>query len=133
MGRFKRNEVIALLGAGASVDAGIPHSKSMINRVEGLIRNGNEWGEYEDLYNFVKSSIKYGEGVRGKFGEVINYNIERLVNTLEELNKKEDHPLYPFVGSWIPRLSEVSGSNFANISDLRDKIVERLRERWLEV
>lgn len=131
MSYFKKDEILILLGAGASVDAGIPHSKSMIDRVESLIRD--EWSDREELYNFVKSSIHYGGGVRGEYGDDVNFNIERLVSTLEELNRKEEHPLYPFVGAWIPKLGEVSGENFDHIRDLRDRIVGRLRDRWLSV
>lgn len=131
MSYFKRDEILILLGAGASVDAGIPHSKEMVRNVEELIRD--EWEDHKDLYNFVKGSIHYGDGVQGKFGDEVTYDIERLVNTLEELRKKEEHPLYPFVGSWLPKLVEVSGENFNQIKELRDRIVGRLRDRWLSI
>lgn len=129
MSYFKKDEILILLGAGASVDAGIPHSRAMVDRVEALI--DDEWNERKELYNFVKSSIHYGDGVRGEFSDDVN--IERLVNTLEELNRKEEHPLYPFVGAWIPKLGEVSGRNFEHIRELRDRIVGRLRDRWLSL
>ncbi len=37
MSFFKENQIIILLGAGASVDAGIPHSNRMISNVKDLI------------------------------------------------------------------------------------------------
>ena len=36
MHRFRRDELVLLLGAGASVEAGVPHSKGMIERLEKL-------------------------------------------------------------------------------------------------
>ena len=128
--KFKRDEIVFLIGAGASMDAGLPDSKTMIEYVEDSLTDG--WSQYKPLYDFVKSSILYGDGVSGDFNWH-NYNIERLVNTLDELRKKEDHPLYPFVGSWSPKLNEVTDQKFKNIKDFRSEIVNALRSDWIEL
>lgn len=133
MHTFRRDEVVLLLGAGASVDAGIPHSSNMVSRVESLVSEGGEWEDYRELYNFLKGSILYGDGIQGHFGNDVNYNIERVVNTLDELKRKEEHPLYPYVGSWTPKLLEVAGDGFNRIRQFRDSIVKRLRTKWLAV
>ena len=52
---FKRDEVILLLGAGASVEAGIPDSNEMVRRVEALIRDNDDWKGYESLYAIKKT------------------------------------------------------------------------------
>ncbi|MCA3052438.1 MAG: hypothetical protein ING54_05190, partial [Rhodocyclaceae bacterium] len=93
---FKKDEVIVLLGAGASVDAGIPHSAEMVRQIEKLIEN--EWNQFKDLYNYVRSAIFYADGIRGTFDGNVSYNIERLVVALDELSRREEHPLYPFIG-----------------------------------
>jgi len=43
MTRLKRDEVVVLIGAGASVEAGIPHSAQMVERIEDLITTNKEW------------------------------------------------------------------------------------------
>ncbi len=133
MYRFKRDEIILLLGAGASVDAKIPHSRDMINRVEKLISEDKDWTGYCRLYNYIKSSIFYSSGIQGIFDNKVNYNIERLVYTLEEISKKSEHTLYPFVGSWNPTLIEVAGEDFKNTDNLRAKIIEKLRTNWIAI
>ena len=131
---FKRDEIIVLLGAGASFEAGVPHSAHMIDEVEKLISSGDtDWSKFQELYYFIRSSIYFSEGIRGSFGDKVSYNIERLVNTLDELRKRNEHTLYPFVGSWSPTLIEVAGPQFKLVSALRDAIVSKLRTKWLSL
>ncbi|MCB1282217.1 MAG: hypothetical protein KDB18_11920, partial [Salinibacterium sp.] len=105
MRRFKRNEVLLLLGAGASVDADIPHARAMVQKIEELVNNctpTGDWGRYRDLFHYVRSAVVYAHGIQGTAPEHVPFNIETLVNTLEELTKKESHPLCPFIGAWNP-------------------------------
>ncbi len=127
--QFRKDEIIFLLGAGASVDAGIPASCGMIKSLENLLKT-EAWKEFAPLYNFVKSAIIYADGIKGKF-EYGNFNIERLVNTLDELRKSDEHPLFPFIGSWNPKLPEVTGNNFEKLGIFRKKIVEELSQQWV--
>lgn len=128
---FKKDEVIVLLGAGASVDAGIPHSAEMVRQIEKLIEE--EWSQFKDLYNYVRSAIFYADGIRGTFDGNVSYNIERLVVALDELSRREEHPLYPFIGAWNPRLSQVAGIDFRNVAEFKTKILEKLRTQWIEI
>ena len=129
---FKRNEIMLLLGAGASVEAGIPDSNNMVHELEVLVSSDNEqWSEFRDLYRYIRSSIFYADGLEGKFGSDVPYNIERLVNVLDELQKKERHPLYPFVGAWNPKLLDVAGTRFDNVFKFRSNIIHRLRNEWI--
>lgn len=129
---FKRDEIILLLGAGASVEAGIPDSNEMVQRIETLVASDNlEWRNFRKLYGYLKSSIFYADGLAGKFGGKVHYNIERLVNVLDELQKRERHTLYPFVGAWNAMLVDVAGPEFANVQAFRSAIIEILRKEWL--
>lgn len=128
---FKENEIVLLLGAGASVDAGIPHSQKMISMLEDLVEEDPGWIEFRSLYHYVRSSIFFSDGIHGRFDGKVNYNIERLVNTLEELSKKREHTLYPFVGAWNPMLVEVAGPEFELVSKFHHSIVNRLRSDWI--
>lgn len=133
MNPFKKDEIVILVGAGASVDAKMPDSTTMVRKVEDLIEQDKDWKQYRSLYNYIKSSIYYSEGLKGEFDKKVLFNIERLINTLEELKKKDEHTLYPFVGAWNPKLVEIGGENFQQIASLRDQIVRKLREDWIEL
>jgi hypothetical protein len=128
---FKKDEVIVLLGAGASVDAGIPHSGAMVERIERALTE--EWVEFKDLYNYVRSAIFYSDGIQGRFDKQVPYNIERLVVTLDELSRREEHTIYPFIGAWNPRLTQVAGDRFEKVSKFKHSILTKLRHDWLEI
>ena len=129
---FKDNEILFLLGAGASIDAGIPASKEMISKIESLIKEDDDWKRFESLYHYIKSAILYSEGIKGRH-DPDNYNIEKLVNTLDEILKSDEHPLYPFIGSWAPKLPEVAGANLVLVKTFRKEIVRRLRDEWIQL
>ncbi len=134
MYRFKRNEIIVIRGAGASIEAGIPHSAEMIKKLECLIsEDKSDWAKYRNTYNFVKSSIYYSGGIRGNFNNDVNYNIESLVNILKELKKRNNHPLFPFIGSWVPSLKEAVGQDFDLIEQFEKDIVKILRQDWISL
>lgn len=122
---FRENEIIILLGAGCSAEAGIPTSIQMIEKIEKHVEN--DWKEYQELYNYLKSSIHYADGIGGKFNQEVNFNIERLVNALSELEKKEEHIIYPFIGNWNIKLIELAGFDFKEINKFKKKIMESLK------
>jgi hypothetical protein len=122
MNYFRDNDIIFLLGAGASADAGIPVSCQMVKDIEALI-NTKEWEKYRDLYYLIKSGIEYSAGLTGKTTVV---NIETLLFVLNELRKKEEHLLYPFIGSWNIRFNEVVKDNFELIENFRNEIIKKL-------
>lgn len=128
---FKKDEIVILLGAGASVDAGIPHSCGMVDELERLLREDREWKEFTNLYNYIRSAIIYSDGIKGRFAG--GFNIERLVATLDDLRKGDEHPLYPFIGSWSPKLPEVAGNALEKLGMFREAIVRRLRDEWVQL
>jgi SIR2-like domain len=135
MTNFKRNQILVLLGAGASVDAGIPDAQTMVGEIANLVSGDDAtiWTTFKDLFNYLRSACHYAHGLRGVIGDKVPFNVETLVNTLDELEKKEAHPLYPFVGAWNPKLMEVAGPAFERARQFRQLIVERLRDEWLAV
>jgi hypothetical protein len=119
-----------LLGAGASADAGIPISARMINEIEKLLKNDLEWQPFTNLYNHVKSAIYYSSGLKGNFGDGVPYNIETMVNSLNELEKNEEHPLYPFIASWNSRFSALAGPGFEKVKTFR-RMILRVLKNWM--
>ena len=129
---FKHNEIILLLGAGASVEADIPDSNDMVRKIESAVSGESSyWSCFKDLYRYIRSSVFYADGLDGVFGDAVPFNIERLVNVLDELRKKERHTLYPFVGAWNPKLVDVAGAEFEHVHKFRDAIINVLRSQWV--
>ncbi len=126
----RTNDIILLLGAGASVDADIPASQGMVHKIEALFTR-EDWEEFRNLYLFLKSSILYAAGLRGEFNERKFYNVETLVNAMRELERRENHPLYPFVSDWKSRVITLAGPEFRRIEVFRKRILEQLKG-WVQ-
>ena len=121
----RSKDIIFLLGAGASAEAGIPVSGEMINLVEKSLKTG---GTEQGLYNHVKSAIHFSAGLKGRFGNAVPFNIETLVNTLYELERNEEHPLYPFIAAWSSRFVALAGAEFGEVRTFRQRILADLKE-----
>ena len=128
MSNFKENDIIFLLGAGASADAGIPVSSQMVKNIENLLKT-SEWEKYKDLYFLIKSGINYSAGLSG---DLPLFNIETLLFVLEELVQKERHLLYPFIGSWNIRFNEVIRDDFKLIQTFQKEIKKQLKN-WVGI
>lgn len=126
----RAKDIIFLLGAGASAEAGIPPSAEMICKLDTKLVSDGDWKHFGDLYNHVKSAILYKDGLAGRYGTDVSYNIETLVNTLYELERNEEHPLYPFIASWNARFASLAGDRFARVRQFRHRILELLKH-WV--
>jgi hypothetical protein len=127
---MREGDLIVLLGAGSSVEAGIPHSSEMVNKVEGLLQRDEAWKRYLELYQFIKASLMGADVMKGK--PAVSPDIERIVNTLSELEKNTDCTLYPFISGWHQRFCELAGRGFEDIRSFRRLIVKQLRD-WIAI
>jgi hypothetical protein len=129
----KSKDIIFLLGAGASAEADIPPSGRMIDYIEDLLNKETDWKDYLRLYHHIKSAIHYAAGLKGQFREGVAYNIETLVNTLYELERNEEHPLYPFIASWNSRLVSLSSGKNGDFSKVREfrRLILRQLKSWV--
>jgi len=125
---IKGEHIIFLLGAGSSIDAGIPISNKMVDNIEELIKTHEDWIPYKDLYFYLKSSINYSDGILGKFNE--HFNVERLLIVISEIEKRESNIMYPFIGTWNIRLLDLAGHNFENVKAFHKLIRKQLNE-WV--
>ena len=126
---MREGELIILLGAGTSVE-----------RYPSLERDGGEgrvvaavseaWTQYLEEYPFIKASLMGAEVMKGK--PAIAPDIERIVNTLSELEKNTDCTLYPFISGSHQRFCRLAGRNFDCIRSFRQLIVRRLRD-WIAI
>ena len=127
----RSNDVIVLLGAGASAKAGIPVSRKMIDDIEEFLRVRLDWQNFAELYHFVKCSIVYAASLRREKDIAGSYNVETLVHTLTEIEKGQAHPIYPFVSDWKSQLLALVGPGFQTVSAFREKIVDQLKA-WVQ-
>src|SRR5262245_54203168 len=112
---FRSNEVLFLIGAGASVPAGVPSSVDMICDLEKRLHERQDWSRYRDLYCYIKGTIvqaSYIEDSSRLTQPPVMPDIERLVIVLSELEKHHTSLLYPFIGSWAPHLIHVTKNDF---------------------
>ncbi len=123
---IKENNIVFLLGAGCSKEAGIPISNEMVEKVEEKIKK--EWKGSNDLYYYLKSSIQYSEGIFGRFDN--SFNIEKLLIVMGHIEQRDENIIYPFIGSWNIRLPEVAGKDFKRITELKNLIKNELYE-WV--
>lgn len=123
------NDIIFILGAGASADADVPVLSKMEEDVIDFIKNKERWKKYYKLYHLLKASYNYSYEIQGK---TPYFNLEILLNIIQELMKKEEHPIYPFIGSWIVKFNEVIKEDFKLLEnfdkDIRSKLVE-----WVKI
>jgi hypothetical protein len=127
---MREGDLIVLLGAGTSVEAGIPHSNEMVNRVEELLLRDEGWRRYLKLYQFIKASLISADVMKGK--PALPPDIERIVNTLSELEKNTDCTLYPFISGWHQRFCDLAGRDFEDIKLFRRLIIRQLRD-WIAI
>jgi hypothetical protein len=127
---MREGDLVVLLGAGTSVEAGIPHSNEMVNKVEGLLQRDEAWKRYLGLYQFIKASLISADVMKGK--PAVGPDIERIVNTLSEVEKNTDCTLYPFTSGWHQRFCDLAGRNFEDIKSFRRLIVKQLRD-WIAI
>jgi hypothetical protein len=73
------------------------------------------------------SAIHFASGLKGQFGDRVPFNIETLVNTLLELERNEEHPLYPFIAAWNSRFVALAGPDFSQVRDFRRLILAELK------
>jgi len=135
MRRFSNNEIIILLGAGASCDAGILNSSQMIEKIEKKIEE-QSWIKYKPLYQYIKSSHYQRKIFLGSTPTSISFNIEDLISLLNiiiDIAKKEID-FYVFVGSWekdlTPFILDQQSTN-RTVSSFKEDLIKELQTTWL--
>ena len=132
---FKEDEILILLGAGASCDAGIKNSNQIISDIETQLKENKNWTEFAELYNYIKSVYYQKQLHKGISVNEVNFNIESLVNLLNIIISIKDKKLdiYSFVGSWEkdlqPFITEEKSKYVA--TKFRERIIKSLRGDWL--
>lgn len=134
MKKFKDNELVILLGAGASCDATILNSAQMINRIETKLKENN-WRKYSELYYYIKSVHFKKQISHGSIPTNVSFNIEDLVSLLDIIYRitNKEIETYNFVGSWEKDLNTFILNEQQNkvVSEFKENIIKELRGEWL--
>lgn len=101
----EKEELLFLLGAGASWDAGLPLATDLTERIMSDIQQNHP--VLLPLMRFVHGGICFG---RGCAGQVPNtpVNIEEFLMACHDLARRGSSTLYPFVASWHEKLTDFS-------------------------
>ena len=129
---IKQDNIVFLIGAGCSKEAGVPVSNEMVTKIEEYLKaDKGKWPQFRDLYNYLKSSIIYSEGIFGRFNE--QFNVEKLLIVISELEKRDKNIVFPHIGTWNTRLVDVAGQNFELLKDFRELITNQLIDEWVNL
>lgn len=97
-------DLVFLLGAGASVDAGLPTSTEMVRKLEQELERERKNNSLR-LLHYLRGGIQFYKGCQGESPET-DIDIESLVWTVERLANRQKDMLLPFVGNWHELLKE---------------------------
>lgn len=134
MKKFTTDEIVLLLGAGASCNAGILNSNAMINRIQEKLEE-SDWEKFKPLYYYLKSGFYQKQIFNTVNPSAINFNIENLVELLDIVVgiSNAEFDFYIFVGSWEkdlqPFINEQRVHNL--VSEFKGNIIQELTESWL--
>lgn len=133
MRNFKEDEILVLLGAGASCDAEIKNSNQIISDIQNRIQNESKWKKFELLYNYIKSVYYQKQLLKGVNEKEVNFNIENLVGLLNLMIsiKEKELDIYSFVGVWEKDLQPFISSEQNIAIEFREQIIKTLRGDWL--
>lgn len=105
--RIRMAEML-LLGAGASVDAGLPTSFEMTKRIVDLFWSEQSYNPvYAKVVSFVVGGLLLNKGVKGTKPFSEDVNVEELFSAIELLSQRNQLEIAPFIGSWHSVVEEL--------------------------
>lgn len=114
-----------LLGAGASVEAGIPTTLEMTQRIADGFRAVSPAGTETAIISFVLGGLLFQKGIRGE-DPYSGVDVEELFAAVQLLGQRETLPAAAFVGSWhsmVDQLDRLRGSSY-QLRDFTRKMTE---------
>ncbi len=93
--------MIVLLGAGASVDAGIPTARGMTSVMLRTVGERPESTKVQHAVRLAVASVVFGQGVRND-DLTHEVNIEDVFNLLDTLSERHRLEASPLIGAWHP-------------------------------
>ena len=130
--RSINEELVFLIGAGASRDADIPISKEMIAKLEEELASDNEADDsFSEIYQYAHGAIVFAKGCRNSTLEP-TINIEDIMRTLALLQNRQNEDLYPFVGSWHEKILKFESLDSECFGKLT-RFIENQLIKWVNI
>lgn len=110
---------IFLLGAGASVEAGVPHAYKMSNEMLNRFskENNSRFHSFGKVLQFVVGGLMFQKGIKGE-NPYHGVNIEDLFNAVRLLGDRQDSELSPFISSWHPQIVGLESGRMSSLTSL---------------
>jgi NAD-dependent SIR2 family protein deacetylase len=121
----RENKVAVLLGAGASVDAGLPTSLRMTDAVIELV---DFPAEHRRMISFIRHTLEADAALRRL---PVSVDVERLFAAVELLINRSEQPWSPFVAGWHHGLDSPTLISERTHHDV-DELLRLLREDMLD-
>jgi NAD-dependent SIR2 family protein deacetylase len=104
-----------LLGAGASVEAGIPDAYKMTNEMLKKLTEDDmsRFRRIDKVLQFVAGGLLFQQGIKGE-NPFDGVNIEDLFNAVKLLGDRQKSELGPFISSWHPQLVGLESGRMAS-------------------
>jgi hypothetical protein len=96
-----------LLGAGASIEAGIPGAYGMTEKIAELFRGSENNRVISRVLAFVIGGLLFKRGMDGEDALTSGVNVEELFNAVQLLAERGRLESAPFVGSWHAVVEEL--------------------------
>jgi hypothetical protein len=113
---------LILLGAGASVDAGVPATVKMTEKLVAEIDEA-PFSRYAQALNFVCGALVAYDSARGE-SPYVGLDVERVFTAVELLAERNELEVTPFVASWHPAVEGWDRQHTPGLfdSDLKESI-----------
>lgn len=120
-----------LLGAGASIEAGVPGAFRMTEKLLEAFEQDSGLRIYKRILRFVVGGLLFQRGVAGD-NPYDGVNVEELFNAVQLLSDRGSSEIAPFVSSWHPLLSELEMGEVSpdDLGDLLDEIYLPLKKAF---
>ena len=96
-----------LLGAGSSVEAGVPDALDMTRKIMEHFKNSLPLQTHYAVLSFVTGGLLFKKGIEGVDPLTSGVNVEELFNAVRLLSERNMIEAAPFVGSWHAMVEEL--------------------------
>jgi NAD-dependent SIR2 family protein deacetylase len=98
---------VLFLGAGASVEAGVPGAFAMTDKILANLRSKARFGKHAHALSFVVGGLLFEAGKKNSNPLQPAVNVEDLFNAVQLLAERSTLEAAPFIGSWHSFLDEL--------------------------
>ena len=116
---LRGRDLAVLLGAGASVEAGVPTAPHLAAELSARMeKTATSWRRHEaKALNFVIGQMRAHASAEG-LSPLTGPDVEELFSAVQMLTDREHVELAPFVRAWHPAINSFGGASHTNLTKL---------------